>query len=152
MAKVAKLIDIMKNCTDLFQLPVTDRFQEICVMNSGQITEYYIDPKTKRNSEGLYVVKPITWNDAYFAYVCPFCQEIHIEAVNCLGEKGNMKEKYALKKNQAFCRCRHMKNLKLKYLIDLDVNQWWFNKIQDEKQKLEQHDKVLSFVNRFEGR
>ena len=45
-----------------------------------------------------------------------------------------------------------MKNLKLKYLIDLDVNQLWFNKIQDEKQKLEQHDKVLSFVNRFEGR
>lgn len=152
MAKVAKLIDIMKNCNDLFKLPVTDAFQDLLVMNSGQPTEYYIDPRTERNSDGLYVVKPITWNDAYFAYVCPFCQEIHIEAVNYLGEQANMKAKYALKKNQAFCRCRHMKNLKLKYVIDMTVDQLWFNKIPDEKQKLEQHDKVLSFVNRFERR
>lgn len=152
MAKVAKLLDIIKNCNELFKLPVTDAFHEIYVMNNGEQTEYYIDPRTKRNNEGLYVVKPITWNDAYFAYVCPFCQEIHIEAVNYLGEQGNISPKYALKKNQAFCRCRHMKNLKLKYVIDMDADQLWFNRIQDTSERLKQHDKVLSFVNQFEGR
>ena len=148
-----KLFDIMKNCKDLFELPVTDAFACLGVMNQGKPTEYYIDPRTHRNDEDIYVVKPITWNEAYFAYVCPYCQEIHIEAVNNIGEQRNYDPKYSLEKGQVFCRCKHLKSLKLKFLIDMNFDHFWWDKNDlDTKERLKLHDDILSFVNSFEKR
>lgn len=153
MAKAIKLFDIMKNCNDLFKLPVTEAFACLGVMNRGEPTEYYIDPRTYRNEENIYVVKPITWNEAYFAYVCPYCQEIHIEAVNYIGEQRNYEPEYALKKGEAFCRCRHLRKLKLKFIVDMSFeHQWWNKSNLEASERLKLHDDILSFVNSFEKR
>lgn len=146
-----KLFDIMKNCKGLFELPITEAFACLGVWNVGEWTEHYTDPRTYRNEDNMYVVKPITWNEAYFAYVCPFCQEIHIEAVNNVGEQPNYYPEYALEKGQVFCRCRHLRNLRLKFIIDMNIDHNWWNKDDLEgKERLKLHDDVLKFVNSFE--
>lgn len=150
MAKILKLIDIMKNCKDLFELPITEAFSYLGVMNQGKPTEYYIDPRTDRNEHDLYVVKPLTQNEAYFAYVCPYCQEIHIEDVMHIGEFGNEDPNYELKKGEVFCRCRHLQKLNLKFIMDMNYNRtWWKDKDWEAGKKLKVHDDVMKFVNKF---
>ena len=45
---------------------------------------YFIDERTKRNAEGIYVIKPLAENDRFFFYACPLCQSIHIEGKRSL--------------------------------------------------------------------
>jgi hypothetical protein len=39
--------------------------------------KHYIDPRTFRNKNGLYIVKPFCGINGYYHYVCPICREIH---------------------------------------------------------------------------
>lgn len=45
---------------------------------------YYIDNRSHRNENGIYLVKPIAENERFFWYICPFCQQIHIESKRLL--------------------------------------------------------------------
>lgn len=45
---------------------------------------YYIDNRSYRNENGIYLVKPIAENERFFWYVCPYCQQIHIESKRLL--------------------------------------------------------------------
>lgn len=75
MAKLEKL----KMMMDLRKVT-----EYILVCNKGEEDEFYIDSRTTRNEQGLYKVKPIAENNLFMWYVCPFCQQIHIESKRCL--------------------------------------------------------------------
>lgn len=65
-------------------MAVNPKVESIMVYNKGTENEYYIDLRTTKNEKGIAVVKPIADNEKYFWYVCPYCQEIHIESKRCL--------------------------------------------------------------------
>lgn len=46
--------------------------------------DYYIDPRSHRIENGIYSVKPIAENEKFFWYICPYCQQIHIESKRLL--------------------------------------------------------------------
>ena len=111
MSKVSKLISIINNCDQLFGMPKTEAFSQLLVCNLGTPTEYYIDPRTYRDENNLYVVKPITGNRLFFCYVCPFCQEIHIETCRAL----NVKHK------KLYCKCKHIQSIGLQFILDAPI-------------------------------
>ena len=39
--------------------------------------DHYLDPRTERNKNGLYIVKPFCFLDGQYWYVCPICLHIH---------------------------------------------------------------------------
>ena len=45
---------------------------------------YYIDERSHRIKNGIYVVKHIAENKKFFWYICPYCQQIHIESKRLL--------------------------------------------------------------------
>lgn len=42
--------------------------------------EAYIDERTHRDRNGIFIVKPIAENEKFFLYICPYCKKIHIES------------------------------------------------------------------------
>ena len=74
----------MKKLDKLIHMGVNPKVESIMVYNKGGEDECYIDSRTKRSEKGIAVVKPIAENEKYIWYVCPFCQEIHIESKRCL--------------------------------------------------------------------
>ncbi len=142
MAKAIKLLDIIKNCSELFGMPITEAFDILEIFNRGTIFEHYVDPRTYRNEDNIYVIKPITENSLYFCYVCPWCQDIHIES----------KRELFTDQRKLFVKCSHLKHLKLTFIIDMPVARIAIN---DDVIKGRAYRKGLTdeynFMQRFEG-
>ncbi|MCG9969950.1 hypothetical protein L9W92_18300 [Pelotomaculum terephthalicicum JT] len=60
-------------------------FAGVQVVNEGEKGEYYIDSRTQKNEDGLYVVKPIAWLGGYW-YICPDCGQLHRTEMVGLGK------------------------------------------------------------------
>ena len=55
-------------------------FKDILIMHEGEKREYYIDPRTKRNEEGLNVIRPFAWLNGHYWYICFDCGQIHMSS------------------------------------------------------------------------
>lgn len=84
---------------------------KILICNADKPTEHYIDTRTHRNEDNVYVVKPIVQSYRFFCYVCPFCQMIHTETCRWLSRKNV----------RIPVRCKHLKKLKLSFFLDAPI-------------------------------
>ena len=65
------------------QITYKDFLVEKGCSNEGDNPEYneaYIDERTHRDENGMFVVKPIAESKKFFWYVCPHCKKIHMES------------------------------------------------------------------------
>lgn len=74
----------MGHIGNMIQMADAAPFKGFLISNSGTPDEHYIDERTHRTPEGLYLVKPIAESRLFFWYVCPFCQDMHIESKRLL--------------------------------------------------------------------
>lgn len=100
MAKLEKLLSMKFNL-----------LSEIEVFRKGTDEEFYVDPRTVRAMIGSNQppkVKMIAENEKFFWYVCPFCQQIHIESKRCL----NVDQKIIR------ANCKHRSSIFMDLIID----------------------------------
>ena len=69
---------------NMLQMADTVLCNEFLIVGMDLDKEYYIDERSHRNEKGIHVVKPIAENAKFFWYVCPYCQQIHIESKRLL--------------------------------------------------------------------
>lgn len=72
MIKLEKLISNVSNDPGS-----TMFFNGIMTVNKGTLQEYYIDPRTWRNPNGLNVVTVFCYHNSEYWYICPDCGQIH---------------------------------------------------------------------------
>ncbi len=65
---------------NLIQIEDNITYKGFLICGMGTNNEYYIDERTHKDRNGMFVVKPIAENNLFFWYVCPFCKKIHIES------------------------------------------------------------------------
>lgn len=82
------MLNFEKLITKAKQEPEGDVYYTgIEVMNKGEESEYYIDPRTERNENNLNVVKPFCYMNGHYWYVCPDCQQIHYSPATYGGKR-----------------------------------------------------------------
>lgn len=109
--KKSRLFYIIKNAVELFELEETDAYNRLEIKAAGNLFEHYIDPLTYKNEDGIHVIKPLSENNECFAYVCPWCQDIHF------GKKENL----FLEDGRLYIKCDQLKHMDLKFIIDFPV-------------------------------
>lgn len=70
----------MTHLENLIQIEDNITYKAFLIGGMGTNNPFYIDERTHKDKNGIYVVKPIAENDKFFWYVCPFCKKIHIES------------------------------------------------------------------------
>lgn len=63
-------------------------FTGIEIVNRGKTNEYYIDPRTRRNTAGLMEVIPFCFHGGAEWYVCPDCGKLHYTIKSGKSETG----------------------------------------------------------------
>jgi hypothetical protein len=53
---------------------------EFLILDASKPVHYFVDERTMKNQQGIPLVKPIAENGRFFWYICPYCQQIHIES------------------------------------------------------------------------
>jgi hypothetical protein len=59
-------------------------YQDFLIGRAGTPEEFYIDERTTGGLNTVPKVFPVAENDLFFWYICPFCQQIHIESKRIL--------------------------------------------------------------------
>jgi hypothetical protein len=74
----------MNQLENLIQMADTVIYADFLIGGWEADKPYYIDTRTHKTVKGIYSVKPIAENEKFFWYVCPYCQQIHIESKRLL--------------------------------------------------------------------
>ncbi len=74
----------MTHLENMVQMADQVTYKEFLIGGFETDREYYIDERSHRNERGIYIVKPIAENERFFWYICPLCQQIHIESKRLL--------------------------------------------------------------------
>lgn len=101
----------MTKIQKLYQIKAIQAVENILVYNQGSKDECYIDSRTIRNEKGMPIVKQIAEIDKYIWYVCPFCQQIHIESKRCLNVNNRI----------LWTNCRYRSRVLQYITIDCDI-------------------------------
>jgi hypothetical protein len=52
-------------------------YRKVRPMPDNDDGKHFIDPRTMRNEEWKYIVKPFCFYNSHYWYVCPICGELH---------------------------------------------------------------------------
>lgn len=86
MANIFSLLQHKKNGFPAMEMTEHIRNLQVVIGEDGK--QFYIDNRTESSPDFKYLIKPISQNYWFFAYVCPFCQKVHIDSARLLsGQK-----------------------------------------------------------------
>lgn len=142
MAKLSKLLKVINQKDKYYKLDAS--VKDVLVYNANTRNEYYIDTRTIRNEDGVYVIKPIAIGENFYAYVCPYCQEIHVDGILQL---------VCDKKHVKGTQCRYSGRLLMDYIIDMPAAQKAIeagNVMELSQSECYEYQKQWKFIKDFE--
>lgn len=125
----------MTKLEKLIQMNMNPIVEDILICNKGD-DEYYIDERKARNEQGMPIVKPIAESEMFVWYVCPFCQQIHIESKRCL----NVNNKIIM------TNCKYRYRILQYIVIDCEIEPVAFQEAKDDVLEKE-YEFMMDFEN-----
>ena len=125
----------MKKLEKLMKMNMNPIVENIFISKRGE-EEYYIDERTIKNEQGMKVVKPVAENEMFVWYICPFCQQIHIESKRCL----NVNNKVIM------TNCKYRYRIMQYIIIDCEIEPVAFQEAKDDVLEKE-YEFMMDFEN-----